>query len=54
MLAQKLGYSTAAKTESFYVGNLTGPLLEGELDRAQAWGGRLGLGGARSGRRCPG
>jgi hypothetical protein len=53
-LAHKLGYATAAKPESFYVGDVTGPLLEGELDRAQAWGERLGLVGARSGRGCPG
>lgn len=28
-------------TESFYVEDMEGPLLEGELDRAEAWGGRL-------------
>jgi hypothetical protein len=46
-LAHKLGYATAAKPESFYVGDVTGPLLAGELDRAQAWGERLGLVGAQ-------
>jgi hypothetical protein len=25
-------------TESFYVADMTGPLLDGELDRARAWG----------------
>lgn len=25
-------------TESFYVGDMDGPLLDGELDRARAWG----------------
>lgn len=28
-------------TESFYVDDMAGPLLDGELDRAQAWGTRL-------------
>ena len=28
-------------TESFYVDDMQGPLLEGELDRAQAWGAKL-------------
>jgi hypothetical protein len=27
---------------SFYVQGVSGPLLAGELDRAQAWGERLG------------
>jgi Flavodoxin domain len=47
-LAHKLGYATAAKPESFYVEEVTGPLLQGELERAQAWGERLGLAGALS------
>lgn len=42
-LAHKLGYATAAKPESFYVEGVTGPLRGGELDRAQAWGERLGV-----------
>ena len=37
-----LGYSSAAQAESFYVEDVSGPLLEGELDRAQAWGEWLG------------
>jgi hypothetical protein len=41
--AHKLGYKTAAKPMSFYVQGVSGPLLEGELNRAQAWGERLGL-----------
>ena len=28
-------------TESFYVDDMEGPLLDGELERAQAWGARL-------------
>ena len=41
-LVRKLGYSTVAQAESFYVDDVSGPLLEGELDRARAWGERLG------------
>ena len=40
--ARKLGYAAAAKAESFYVGDVKGPLLDGELDRAQSWGEELG------------
>jgi len=40
-----LGFKAAAKPESFYVQDVTGPLLAGELDRAQAWGERLGMAG---------
>src|SRR5674476_96579 len=43
--AQKLGYKTAAQPMSFYVQGVSGPLLEGELGRAQAWGERLGMAG---------
>jgi flavodoxin len=43
--AHKLGYKTAVKPMSFYVQSVSGPLLEGELDRAQAWGERLGMAG---------
>lgn len=41
-LVHELGYSSAAQAESFYVEGVTGPLLEGELDRAHAWGEMLG------------
>jgi flavodoxin len=40
--AHKVGYSAAAKPESFYVKDVTGPVLDGEIDRAEAWGERLG------------
>jgi hypothetical protein len=43
-LVHKLGYSSAAQAESFYVEGVTGPLLEGELDRAHSWGEQLGSG----------
>lgn len=37
----RLGYRRAAGSESFYVADSAGPLLDGELDRARAWGERL-------------
>lgn len=40
--ARRLGYSPAAKPESFYVVDVAGPLLDGELARATAWADRLG------------
>ena len=39
--AHKLGYKSADKPMSFYVQGVSGPLLDGELGRAQAWGERL-------------
>jgi hypothetical protein len=38
---RKHGYSTLVKPESFYVDDVAGPLLDGELERAKAWGERL-------------
>lgn len=38
----KRGFTSSASPESFYVEDLTGPLLEGELERATAWGRELG------------
>jgi hypothetical protein len=32
------GYELAAEPESFFVDDAEGPLAEGELDRARAWG----------------
>lgn len=46
-VSHKLGYPAAAKPESFYVHDVSGPLLEGELDRARAWGRQLGAEAAR-------
>jgi flavodoxin len=40
--AGKVGFARAASPESFYVKDVDGPLLPGELDRALAWGDRLG------------
>ena len=39
--ARRHGYESAAKAESFYVRDIDGPLLDGELDRARAWGQQL-------------
>jgi hypothetical protein len=41
-LVRHEGFAAAAEPESFYVGDTAGPLLPGELDRARAWGVRLG------------
>jgi hypothetical protein len=41
-IVHKLGYHTAVKPMSFYVRATSGPLLDGELGRAQLWGERLG------------
>lgn len=35
---RKHGYEPAVPPESFYVADVSGPLLEGELERARAWG----------------
>lgn len=39
---RELGYRIAAPAESFFVAGTTGPLVDGELDRARRWGDRLG------------
>lgn len=41
-LLRRLGYAQVLDPESFYVADVDGPLLDGELERARAWGGRLG------------
>ena len=40
-VARSHGYNAAAPAESFYVVDVDGPLLDGETDRATAWGRRL-------------
>lgn len=35
---QRKGLELAAPAESFFVSGVSGPLLEGELDRAREWG----------------
>jgi flavodoxin len=39
--AHRHGYESVSKAESFYVDDVDGPLLDGELDRARAWGQQL-------------
>jgi hypothetical protein len=41
-VARGLGYKSAAQAESFYVEDVSGPLLAGELVRARDWGEWLG------------
>jgi hypothetical protein len=36
------GYSPLAASMSFFVDDVRGPLADGELDRARAWGARIG------------
>jgi flavodoxin len=38
---RKHGYDALSRPESFYVEDTEGPLVEGELDRARAWGEQL-------------
>lgn len=40
--ASRLGYTAVQRPESFFVEDVAGPLSAGELDRARAWGDRLG------------
>jgi Flavodoxin len=39
--ARRHGYESVVKAESFYVRDVDGPLLDGEIDRARAWGRQL-------------
>lgn len=38
----KHGFESGASSESFYVDDISGPLLDGEVERATAWGRKLG------------
>jgi hypothetical protein len=40
--ARHRGYARATKPQSFYVEDVAGPLVDGELARAEEWGDRLG------------
>jgi hypothetical protein len=46
--ARRHGYESVAKAESFYVGDIDGPLLDGEIDRARSWGRQLAVSIARA------
>jgi flavodoxin len=39
--AHRHGYESLSQAESFYVDDVDGPLLDGEIDRARAWGRQL-------------
>jgi hypothetical protein len=39
---RKLGFHIAGDAQHFHVTDVSGPLVPGELDRARAWGARLG------------
>ena len=41
-LARRDGFALLAAPESFFVSDTQGPLVNGELERARAWGHRLG------------
>jgi hypothetical protein len=45
---RKAGYRLLWPSQTFYVSDLTGTLVEGELDRALMWGRWLGVGVSRS------
>lgn len=44
----RLGMAVVVPPATFLVGGMTGPLLEGEVDRARRWGVDLGARVARS------
>ncbi len=41
-VTSRLGYGRAVRPTSFFVADTPGPLLDGELARAEAWGAELG------------
>ncbi|MEO5744168.1 MAG: flavodoxin domain-containing protein [Terracoccus sp.] len=41
-LLRRLGYAQILDPQSFYVADVEGPLLDGELERSRVWGQRLG------------
>ena len=43
-----MGMTSVAKAESFYVRDIDGPLLDGEVDRARSWGRQLAVSIARA------
>ena len=48
---RRLGFRSVAPPTSFYVEGTTGPLLEGEAERARRWGEALAVELAAAGRR---
>ena len=47
-VARHHGYESAAKAETFYVRDVDGPLVVGEIDRARAWARQLAASMTRS------
>jgi hypothetical protein len=47
-VAAQHGYQRAAHAESFYVQDMEGPLVDGELERATQWGREIAAAAARS------
>lgn len=47
-----LRFRPIAAPETFYVADMTGPLVDGELDRARGWGRRLGTAWAEGSQRA--
>lgn len=45
---RRLGYHTVVPPESFYVADVAGPLLDGELDRARRWAEQLAAAAVRT------
>ncbi|HEX5770316.1 MAG TPA: hypothetical protein VFY11_05075, partial [Nocardioidaceae bacterium] len=45
---RKLGYTAVVPPESFWVADVSGPLLDGELARARAWGEQVAAAAART------
>ncbi len=51
---RRQGYRMLTSPESFLVADTAGPLVDGELDRAEAWGEQLGAAWAREARTTTG
>lgn len=49
---RRLGFPIVAPAASFFVDGTKGPLLDGELDRARAWGAELGAAAVRGSTEC--
>lgn len=50
---RRLGYRPVAPAESFFVSDMQGPLVDGEVERARAWGVRLAMAIGATGRAEP-
>lgn len=50
---RRLGYRPVVPAESFFVSDMQGPLVDGEVERARAWGVRLAVAIGAAGRAEP-